>query len=125
MSESSQRLRRKQPYSIMSETKKNEKVAASLARKAGILDASDSVETAGGIMRAKHSDALPVAENRRLVGTMREPDPDLQASRYGHDPKETRVSETMKPEAVYCFEDQDCETAREIMQRHQLDRIPV
>ena len=76
-------------------------------------------------MRAKGADALPVVENRRLVGVMNDPNPDIQASRYGHDPKETKVAETMTPDAVYCFEDQDCDTAREIMLRHHLDRLPV
>lgn len=110
---------------IMSDTPKREKVADFLSRKAGILDTNDTVETAGEIMRSKGADALPVAENRRLVGVMNEPNPDLQASRYGHHPKETRVAETMKPEAHYCFEDQDCDVAREIMAQHHLDRLPV
>ena len=43
----------------------------------------------------------------------------------GRDPKSSIVRESMTPEIVYCFEDQDTHEAEELMAQKQIRRLPV
>ncbi|MDB6138571.1 MAG: hypothetical protein JWO94_1643 [Verrucomicrobiaceae bacterium] len=95
-----------------------------LLQKAGVLSPQDSVRTAGEKMRAAGQESLPVADNRRLVGHV-DTDPDQKASRYGHDPARTTVSESMNRNIVCCFEDEDCATALLRMDENNLQVLPV
>ncbi len=96
-----------------------------LLQKAGILSPDDSVESAGEKMRSSGQESLPVADKRRLVGVVQQPDPDQQASRYGHDPARVTVAESMSRKIVCCFEDEDCATALERMAENNLQQLPV
>jgi len=96
-----------------------------LLDKAGILKPGDSVQTAGEKMRATGQDSMPVAENRRLVGMVNDPNPDQHATRFGHDPSRTLVSESMDKKILYCFEDEDCATALRRMDENNVNTLPV
>ena len=76
-------------------------------------------------MRELHTESLPVAEDRKLVGTIREKDPDCKIAAKGHDPHTWQVGEIMNHDAVFCYEDDDCEAARRRMEEHGLDYLPV
>jgi len=93
--------------------------------KAGVLSPDDSVQTAGDRMRASNQASLPVAESRRLVGVVDQPDPDRQAARYGHDPATTTVRETMNREVVFCFEEKDSIHALQLMIHNNLQTLTV
>ena len=93
--------------------------------KAGVLSPDDTVQTAGDRMRASHRASLPVAESRRLVGVVDQPDPDRQAARYGHDPATTTVRETMNREVVFCFEEKDSVHALQLMIHNNLQTLTV
>jgi CBS domain-containing protein len=43
----------------------------------------------------------------------------------GHDPAVKKVRETMTPDIVYCFEDQDVKEAAHLMEQHQIRRLPI
>ncbi len=96
-----------------------------LLDKAGILKPQDSVQTAGERMRATGQETMPVAENQRLVGMVTDPNPDQQATRFGHDPARTTISETMEKKILFCFEDEDCATALLRMDENHVKTLPV
>lgn len=100
-------------------------VAKVLLEKAGVLTPQDTVQTAGQKMRATGQESLPVAENRKLVGTVSDANADQKAARYGHDPARTTIAESMNREIIFCFEDEDCATALERMDKHHVEALPV
>jgi CBS domain-containing protein len=68
---------------------------------------------------------LPVCEGQRVVGMITDRDITLRATAKGSDPHITRVHEVMSPEVLYCLADQDVETAAQMMEMHQIRRLPV
>jgi CBS domain-containing protein len=96
-----------------------------VVEKTGALSPSDSIQTAGDRMRSVEANAWPVAEGRKLVGVIDQANPDRQAGGHGHDPSTTSVGETMRHEAVFCYEDQNAAEADKIMQEKNLKHLPV
>lgn len=101
------------------------KVEEVLSEKPSTLHPSDSVEKAGALMREMEAGEWPVAEEKKLLGTVDKANPDREAARYGHDPKKTRVASTMSRNVAYCYEDQTCEEVLRIMDERQLQYLPV
>lgn len=95
------------------------------AQKAGVLHPDDSVETAGSRMRENDAETWPVAEDRKLVGMVDEKNPDWKIGGHGHDPKDCLVGEIMSRDVIFCYEDEDCARARQLMDEHGLQHIPV
>lgn len=95
------------------------------AEEAGALNLEDTMETAGERMRLLETDAWPVVEGCKLVGMVRQANPDLRTAGAGHDPKTIKVGEAMSREAVYCFEDQTSGEALDLMMEHGLRILPV
>lgn len=93
--------------------------------KAGALHPQDSVERAGDRMREHGATIWPVAEDRKLVGMVDQQNPDWQIGGRGHDPKAWQVGQIMNRSVVFCYEDEDCAHARELMQKHDLSYLPV
>ena len=105
--------------------KKSASLKSLAAEKAGALDPKDTVQTAGDRMREHDAEAWPVATDRKLVGMIDEKNPDWKLGGRGHDPKESRVSEIMKRDVVFCYEDEDCAEARRKMDEHGMNFLPV
>lgn len=96
------------------------------AQKAGVLHADDSVETAGERMRKHEAKTWPVVEaGAKLVGMVKQKNPDWTAAGHGHDPKGGLVGQIMSREAVFCYEDDDCAKAQKLMVEHDLEYLPV
>jgi CBS domain-containing protein len=95
-----------------------------VAEKTGALSPQDSVETAGERMRSADANAWPVADDGKLVGVIDQADPDRQAAGRGHDPKSTKVGDSMR-RPIFCYEDQDASEAKRMMDEHQLNHLPV
>ena len=95
------------------------------AEKAGALHPEDSVQKAGERMLARGADAWPVAEERKLVGMIDEKHPDRQLGREGHDPKGWTVGQIMSRDLVFCYEDEDCVQAEQLMKERGLRYLPV
>lgn len=96
-----------------------------LAHKAGVLNADDSVETAGTRMREHRAKEWPVANAGRLVGMLQEENPDWKMGGHGHDPKMCQVGEIMKENSIFCYEDEGCDRAAQLMAENQMEHIPV
>src|SRR5688572_29194773 len=91
----------------------------------GVLTPQDTVKTAGDRMRAQHAATWPVAEDRKLVGSVDEPNPDWQMGGKGHDPETWLVGSIMSRNLVFCYEDEDCARAEALMEEHGLTCLPV
>jgi CBS domain-containing protein len=101
------------------------KLKSLVAKKAGALSPRDSVDTAAQRMRETGSKKWPVAEGRTLVGMVEDTQPDVTMTSHGHDPKSWRVSEIMNRGAIFCYEDEDCARAWQLMDEHDLNYLPV
>jgi len=68
---------------------------------------------------------LPVWDGQRVVGMLTDRDMTVRATATGSDPNLTQVHDVMSPEVLYCLTDQDVETAAQMMEMHQIRRLPV
>ena len=102
-----------------------DKIVDAIAAGGGLLNPDDSLQTVSDKMVALDTNILPVSEDGRLVGLADEPNPGLDASSHGHDPKTTRISETMNRDIVFCQEDDDCADAMRKMEERGLSHLPV
>src|SRR5262245_10290921 len=84
-----------------------------------------TLQQAASRMVALDVGALPVCDNDRLVGMITDRDITLRSVAHGHDPKNDSVRETMTPQIVYCFDDQDVAEIAEMMRDKQVRRLPV
>ena len=76
-------------------------------------------------MRQLDIGMLPIRSDDRLVGMLTDRDITVRAIADGRDPTNTKVSDIMTPEVVYCFEDQDVSEAAKLMQEKQIRRLPI
>jgi len=95
------------------------------AEHSGALHPEDTVRAAGDRMRQQHTATWPVAEDRKLVGTVDEQNPDWELGGHGHDPESWRVGQIMSRKVVFCYEDDDCAQAEKLMEERGLDFLPV
>ncbi len=101
------------------------KVEEVVSEKPPMLHPNDTVREAGKRMREAQANEWPVAENKKLLGMMEQPDPDRIAAGYGHDPKETLVGKNMSTDVAYCYEDQSCAEALAVMEARHIQFLPV
>jgi CBS domain-containing protein len=69
--------------------------------------------------------AVPVCSGRRLLGMITDRDIAVRAIAEGRDPRETPVSDAMTDQVIFCYQDQDVEDARQLMEQYQIRRLPV
>jgi CBS domain-containing protein len=84
-----------------------------------------SIQAAALKMKTLDIGMLPVCNGDRLVGTVTDRDIAVRAAAEGRDPGTTLVHEIMTPDLIYAFEDQTVEDAAELMEKHQIRRLPV
>jgi CBS domain-containing protein len=108
-----------------SEESASRKLEDVVVEKTGALSPSDSIQTAGDRMRSAEANAWPVAEGRKLIGVIDQADPDRQAGGHGHDPSSVSVGDTMRHEAIFCYEDQNAAEADRIMRERNVNHLPV
>jgi CBS domain-containing protein len=84
-----------------------------------------TLREAAGRMKALGVGSLPVCDNDRIVGIVTDRDVTIRAVADGADPNSTRVRQSMTPEVVFCFEDQEVTDAARLMAEKQIRRLPV
>jgi CBS domain-containing protein len=84
----------------------------------------DTIKRAASLMQAVDVGPLPVCDGERLVGIITDRDIAVRAVAAGRDPS-TPVREAMTTEIVYVRADQDVDDAIELMQQHEVRRLPV
>jgi CBS domain-containing protein len=85
----------------------------------------DLLTEAAAEMKAWNIGWLAVCENDRLIGILTDRDVTIRAVAEGYDPKTTSVREVMSREVFSCFDDQMIDDAAQIMEDHQVRRLPV
>jgi CBS domain-containing protein len=76
-------------------------------------------------MSVQNTTMLPVSEGLKIVGLLTARDLTIRATAQGCDPRTGQVREVMMLPAVYGREDQHVNQAIDLMQRWQLQRLPV
>jgi len=84
-----------------------------------------NVRQAAQEMKSLDVGALPVCDGQSLLGMITDRDIAIRAVAESKDPQNTRVSDIMSPEVVWCFEDASTEEVAAKMADHQVRRIPV
>jgi len=90
--------------------------------------AKDPVAIAGKLMQKHDIGVLPVVENLRtmkLAGIVTDRDLAMRVLAEGRDPHTTTIDEIMSHPVVTCSPDDDLDVALNLMERHQLKRIPA
>jgi len=89
------------------------------------ISADLSLVEAAAEMKALDIGWLPICEHDRLIGTVTDRDITIRAVAGGFDPNITAVRQVMSCDIVYCFDDQNIESAAQIMEKNQIRRLPV
>lgn len=90
-----------------------------------VIAPKTSICEAAKRMRSLDVGALPVCDGNRLVGMLTDRDLAIRAVAEGRDPNSTTAEDTMSPEIIYCFDDQDTAEAERVMRERQVRRLPV
>ncbi len=89
---------------------------------------SDTAAIVAKLMKRHNIGALPVVGNlhtARLVGILTDRDLAMKVVATGLDPNKITAGEIMTSKVVTCSPDDDYQTALNLMERHQLKRIPA
>ena len=89
---------------------------------------TDSVFAAAQLMKSEDVGPIPVIrdkQTKKLEGIVTDRDLALKVVAEGLDPKNTRVEEVMTTGVITCGADSDINDALELMQQHQVRRVPV
>ena len=84
-----------------------------------------SVAEAAIEMKALDTGWLPICEDGRLIGTLTDRDIIIRSVAEGYDLNVMTVRRVMSRGVIHCFEDQNIEDAAQIMEMHQIRRLPV
>ena len=86
----------------------------------------ESIARAAERMKELNVGSLPICgENDKLAGMVTDRDITVRATARSREPQTTTVGEIMTPGVVYCFDDQRIEEAAQLMEQHQVRRLPV
>src|SRR5271166_5402150 len=90
--------------------------------------ASDTATIAAKLMKTHNIGALPVIGNlrgKKLVGIITDRDLAMNVVAAGHDPHTITVDQVMSRPVVTCSPDDRYQKALELMEQHQVKRIPA
>jgi CBS domain-containing protein len=85
----------------------------------------ETIQRAAQLMDELNVGALPVCDGRRLAGMITDRDITIRCTAAGKAPEQTKVEEAMSAGTQWCTEDDDLDTAREMMAERQIRRLPV
>lgn len=100
------------------------KVRESMTQDVLVAHPDQSVAEVARLMVERDIGVLPVGENDRLVGMLTDRDIAVRVVAEGKGP-ETKVSEAMSREVLYCYDDDDLNTVAGSMADLQVRRLPV
>jgi CBS domain-containing protein len=100
------------------------KISDAMTRNVKIASPAQSIREAARIMAEIDAGSLPVGENDRLVGMITDRDIAVRAVAEGKSP-DTKVSDVMSHEVLYCFEDQELDEVSRNMGDEKVRRLPV
>lgn len=90
-----------------------------------IAEPEEKLSHAAKKMRTQNIGALPVVEDRKLIGMITDRDVAIRAVGANKDPAAINVREIMSDECFWCAENENLEDAVRIMEQNQVRRLPV
>jgi CBS domain-containing protein len=105
--------------------RKNMKIKNIITPSPRCISPNASVAEAAIEMKALDIGWLPICEDGRLIGTLTDRDIIIRSVAEGYDLNVMTVRRVMSRGVIYCFEDQNIEDAAQIMEMHQIRRLPV
>jgi CBS domain-containing protein len=100
------------------------RVSEAMTPNVQIANPSQTIREAAKMMADIDAGALPVGDNDRLVGVITDRDIAIRAVAQGLEP-DTKISDVMSREVMYCFEDEDIEDVAHNMADIKVRRLPV
>lgn len=101
------------------------KVSDAMHREATWCSPDEPVSDLARRMQSEDIGAIPIGENDRLVGMVTDRDIALRGFADGRDRASLTARDVMSEGIVWCSEEQDLDDALELMQQHQVRRLPV
>lgn len=89
------------------------------------VEPQESLRRAAQLMQENDIGALPVCQDRHLLGMVTDRDITVRGVADGLDADSTTVSDVMSGDVQCCSEDQDAQEAMRLMGEKQLRRLPV
>ena len=89
------------------------------------ISSSAMVSEAAERMRIFDIGALPVLEDKKIVGMLTDRDIVIRAVAAGLDPKMTVIKDVFTPNILSCSQEDEIETAAKIMEDNQVRRLVV
>jgi CBS domain-containing protein len=90
-----------------------------------VLHSEDTILTAAQKMRDRDVGFLPVLEGGELIGVITDRDLVIRILADGINSKARIGRDILTSPAIYCFEDQDVDSAMQLMKMHQIRRVVV
>ena len=100
------------------------KVSEIMTRDVRLLSPDQTIREAASLMAEIDAGSLPVGEKDRLVGMITDRDIVIRAVAQGK-PADTKVSEVMSKEMLYCLDTDDIDDVARNMGKAQVRRLPV
>lgn len=101
------------------------KVSELMTEKVEFTTPMSTTKEAARTMHDLHIGALPVVDNKQLVGIITDRDICCKVTATGRDAGWTKVDEVMEREVVTCFDDQDVDEAGKLMEEKHIRRLAV
>ena len=84
-----------------------------------------TIQQAARMMRDQAIGCLPVGENDRLIGIITDRDLAYRGCADGADPRTTEIRHIMSKGIVWCYDDEDIDTAIHRMDAKKIHHLPV
>lgn len=102
-----------------------ETIAEKMTREVKSLSPSDTVREAAELMRDLDVGVLPVCASGKLVGIVTDRDIVVRGLAYGGTSDDLVSTVCTTEDVRWCYEDQEIEQARGLMEEAQIRRIPI
>ena len=90
-----------------------------------VVTTRDTLSTAARLMADLGFEAIPVADNDKLVGMITAQDMAVCIAVDGFDPEATAVSQAITTDLLYCFENENADDVAQKMAEWWVRRLPV
>jgi len=100
-------------------------VAEIMSTEVCTIEPQETLRRAAQMMQEYDIGALPVCQDRRLLGMVTDRDITVRGVADGLDADSTTVSDVMSGDVQCCRDDQDAQEAMRLMGERQLRRLPV
>jgi len=96
-----------------------------MTRHVEVIDSNAPLREAASKMKTLDVGLIPVCDGEKLRGMLTDRDITVRDVAEGYDPSKTKVADIMSTDLAYCYEDDEIDTALNLMEKRQIRRLPV